>query len=75
MKELGINSGVKLKNITSGKFLNEGLKKGFIITKVNQKNIHSPKELVKILEETKGGVLIEGIYPSGTKAYYGFGMN
>lgn len=75
MKELGINSGVKLKNITSGKFLNEGLKKGFIITKVNQKNIHSPKELVKTLEETKGGVLIEGIYPSGTKAYYGFGMN
>jgi hypothetical protein len=27
-----------------------------------------------LLEEKEGGVLIEGVYPNGTKAYYGFGL-
>ena len=73
-KELGIESGVKIGNLTHGKLLQQGVKKGFIITRINQKAIKSPDQLVNMLKTLKGGVLIEGIYPSGAKAYYGFGM-
>lgn len=73
-RELGIDGGARIDELKYGKFLKEGLKKGFIITKVNNKEIKSPDHLIETLQNTKGGVLIEGIYPSGAKAYYGFGM-
>ncbi|MAS52737.1 MAG: deoxyribonuclease HsdR [Flavobacteriales bacterium] len=73
-KELGIEGGVKIDNLTQGKLLQQGVKKGFIITKINQKAIKSPEQLIDTLKYLKGGVLIEGVYPSGAKAYYGFGM-
>ena len=31
-------------------------------------------DIKSTLENKKGGVLIEGIYPNGMRAYYGFGM-
>ncbi|MBI34423.1 MAG: deoxyribonuclease HsdR [Flavobacteriales bacterium] len=73
-KNLGINGGVKIDEIKNGKLLQQGVKKGFIITKVNHKEIKSPDQLIATLKSLKGGVLIEGIYPSGAKAYYGFGI-
>lgn len=73
-KGLKITNGVKVENLKSGKFLNEGIKKGFIITKINNQTVTSPKDLINTLKNTKGGVLIEGIYPNGTKAYYGLGL-
>lgn len=74
MKELNIESGVKIDELQNGKFLREGIKKGFIITKVNNKKVSNPDQLINILKSAKGGVLIEGVYPSGAVAYYGFGM-
>jgi hypothetical protein len=51
-----------------------GVKKGFIVTKIDGTRVSSPEELKSTLEGKSGGVLIEGIYPNGTKAYYGFGL-
>jgi|SaaInlV_125m_DNA_1040241.scaffolds.fasta_scaffold02147_5 serine protease Do len=73
-KLLKIKNGVKIENLKSGFFLNEGMKKGFIITKLNNQIVVSPEGLVNTLKNTKGGILIEGIYPNGSKAYYGFGL-
>lgn len=73
-KELGISGGAKIDELQYGKFLKEGMKKGFIITKLNNKEIKSPDHLIEVLKNTKGGVLIEGVYPSGAKSYYGFGL-
>lgn len=74
IKNLNIDGGVKIESLKNGKFLREGIKKGFIITKINNKKVKSPEELINALKSAKGGVLIEGIYPSGAIAYYGFGM-
>lgn len=74
MKELNIESGVKIDELQNGKFLREGIKKGFIITKVNNKKVKNADQLINFLKSAKGGVLIEGVYPSGAVAYYGFGM-
>ena len=73
-KLLKIKNGVKIQSLKSGFFLNEGMKKGFIITKLNNQIVVSPEGLVNTLKNTKGGILIEGIYPNGSKAYYGFGL-
>ena len=73
-KKLNINSGLKINSLDGGKLRSAGIKEGFIITAVDKKKIASVEDLKEVLLNKKGGVLIEGIYPNGMKAYYGFGM-
>lgn len=72
--KLKIKSGVKVTSITIGKLYQSGIKKGFIITKIDNESISSVDKMIELLEEKEGGVLIEGINPNGTKAYFGFGL-
>jgi serine protease Do len=74
MQKLGIKYGVKIKELSPGKFSKAGIEEGFIITRLNNKPVNSLSELKKILENTNGGVYIEGIYPNGVIAYYAFGL-
>jgi serine protease Do len=74
MKKLGIENGLKIHKLSAGKLLSAGIKEGFIITNVDKKKINSVDDIRTALETKKGGVLIEGIYPNGMRAYYGFGM-
>lgn len=71
---LGITGGIMIQQVKKGVFKNAGVKNNFIITKVNKVSISSLRELEEELEKTTGGVLIEGLYPNGTTAYYGFGL-
>ncbi len=71
---LDISSGVQIKELGSGKLRSAGMAQGFIITKVDQTVIKDKNHLIEVLESKKGGVLIEGIYPNGKRAYYGFGL-
>ncbi len=73
-KALGISNGVKVTELSAGKLSAEGVREGFIITKVNNKSVETVQELKKILEIAKGGIFIEGIYPDGVVAYYAFGL-
>ena len=73
-QSLGIKNGVKIADLGAGKLRAEGVKEGFIITQVNNKDIFSVEELKKIINSIKGGVYIKGIYPNGVIAYYAFGM-
>jgi serine protease Do len=74
LKQLNITNGVQVKNVKSGLFLQAGIMESFIILKVDQKPVYTPEDVNKILKDKKGGVLIEGIYPNGIKAYYGIGL-
>ena len=31
-------------------------------------------KITDFLSKHKGGILIEGVYPNGSRAYYGFGL-
>jgi serine protease Do len=73
-KKLGIKNGVKVVELTAGKLRAEGVKEGFIITQINNKPVYSVEDLKKIIDNTKGGVYIKGVYPDGVIAYYAFGM-
>lgn len=74
LESLKIEGGVKVAKLNNGVLKNTGMREGFIITKVDKTTVKSPKELTKALQQASGGVLIEGVYPNGSKAYYGFGM-
>jgi Do/DeqQ family serine protease len=73
-KELGIGNGVKVSELSTGKLRAEGVREGFIITRINNKSVETVEEVRKILESSKGGIYIEGIYPNGVVAYYAFGL-
>lgn len=74
LKKLRITGGVKIDELTAGKLKSAGIKAGFIITSVDKKPVRTVEELESILGQKQGGVLIEGIYPNGLRAYYGFGL-
>lgn len=74
MESLNIKGGVKISKLGKGKLQDTGIREGFIITKVDKQTVSSPKELITALQSSSGGVLLEGYYPNGSKAYYGFGM-
>ncbi|NND94261.1 MAG: PDZ domain-containing protein [Flavobacteriales bacterium] len=74
LSRLNISSGAKLKQDRSGYFRRAGIKEGFIITRIDKKNITGPEDVTALLDSKEGGVLIEGVYPNGTVAYYGFGI-
>ncbi len=75
MQKLGISFGIKISRLESGKLRSAGIKEGFIITKIDNEKISSMSDLEEKLQAKRSdGVLIEGIYPNGLRAYYGFGM-
>lgn len=70
---LGISSGVKVVEIKkNGFFSGLGIPEGFIITQINNKEINSPEELAKILENIRGRFDVIGITERGRKVYYPF---
>lgn len=74
LQKLGIDGGVKISKITDGKLRSTGIREGFIITAIDNKEIRTTEDLNRALSNKKGGVLIEGLYSNGLHAYYAFGM-
>ncbi len=71
---LSIANGVKINEITNGKLMMAGLKKGFVITHIDKQPVDSPEQVYQMLRAKSGGVLIEGLHPSGVPDYYGLGL-
>lgn len=74
---LNITGGVKVNKLYAGKISRQtSMREGFIITKVDGQLIRNVDELIKALENKKGGVLVEGIYEGSPEVfYYGFGLS
>jgi len=71
---LRINQGLKVSKIRDGKLRNIGIREGFIITQIGDKAINSVEDLTNALKSERRGLLIEGVYPDGSRAYYGLGI-
>lgn len=74
LEKLNIKAGVEVKEMYPGKLRKAGIQKGFIITAMDNQEIESKEHLFNLLKNKKGGVLLNGVYPNGREAYYGFGM-
>jgi len=73
--QLGIRNGIKISELGNGKFKDAGIKKGFIITQVNKNAVSDVDDLNRIIKNSRGGILVEGIYPNGEVSYYVFGID
>ena len=73
MDELDIDGGAMIVDIGDGKWKEAGIERGFIVTSVDKKPVDGVADLRSSLENKRGGTLIEGIYPDGTKAFFGIG--
>ncbi|TXC81381.1 trypsin-like peptidase domain-containing protein [Luteibaculum oceani] len=74
LNKLRLPFGVIVEGIDGSLLRRSGIKEGFVITKIDREPVKTPEEVKLLLEKKKSGVLIEGFYPNGTKAYYGFGI-
>ena len=73
-KQLNINYGLEVMKVNNGALKSAGINRGFIIQNVNDnmvKSIDDLQGLVKKASTSKDPVLyIQGIYPTGKKAYF-----
>ena len=74
LAKYNVSNGVLVENVGNGVLKEAGIKKGFMITKVDRVTIRSVEQLTELLNSKSGGVLMEGKYENGMKAYYGFGL-
>ncbi len=74
ISKYNIPGGVRISKLEPGKLANASIKEGFIITSVDKKKISGLKDIQDVLEHKTGGVLIEGVYPNGVRAYYALGL-
>ncbi len=75
-KKLGIEGGVRVKELHNGLLKNQtGISEGFIITGINRNKVTTVDDVRKSLEKQKGGVLIQGLYEDYPgEIYFAFGI-
>ena len=73
-KRFNLTEGYKITRLENGLLRSSGIKEGFIVYAIDKQMIHSIQDLKDALTSRKGGVLIEGLYPNGLRAYYGIGL-
>lgn len=76
-KKLNLDGGVRVVNLYPGLLRQSTqMRPGYIITHIDGKKVTNIKELVAILENKKGGVMLEGVYADTPgKKYYAFGLD
>ena len=71
--KLGLNHGVLVTSVSTGKMLEAGASEGLIITYVNDQPVSKPQDVVDIAKAAKRSVYVEGVTANGRKAFFGFG--
>lgn len=71
LAKLLLEGGVKIREVTDGKWKKSGIKKDFIIGFIDKLPVDNVEDLNRILTYKKGGILVEGYYPDGKKGVYG----
>jgi serine protease Do len=74
LKRFNIENGYKIIRLENGLLRNAGIREGFIVIAIDRQVIRSNQDLKEALTSKKGGVLMEGVYPNGLRAYYGIGL-
>ncbi|MEM6643476.1 MAG: Do family serine endopeptidase [Bacteroidota bacterium] len=74
-EQLELDGGVQITELRPGKWRDVRMREGFIITAIDNEKIETLEDLESYFRNARqDGILIEGIYPDGTKAHYGLGL-
>ncbi|WKN29960.1 trypsin-like peptidase domain-containing protein [Porifericola rhodea] len=73
LQALEIEGGAQVVELGEGKWADAGLEEGFVITSIDHEKVFSAEQLMDIMADKSGGILIEGITSEGKHAFYGYG--
>lgn len=78
-RQLNIGYGIQVSGVRNGLMKNAGIQRGFIILKVNNRQIKSVDDLEEVYKEAAKSqdqvLFISGVYPSGRRANYAIGLS
>ena len=73
-RQLNIGYGIQVSAVKNGLMKDSGIQRGFIILRINNRQIKSVDEIEQIYKEalnsTDPVLFISGVYPTGRRAYY-----
>lgn len=73
-KQLNLGSGIEVTGVNSGKMADAGIRKGFIILKVNNQTVRKVSDIEQIfkaaVKSPEQVLFISGMFPSGKRASY-----
>jgi len=73
-RQLRLSGGVEVTGVTEGKMKAAGVRKGFIILKVNGQSVKTIEQLENIVKQasrsTEPVLFLTGVFPSGKRAHY-----
>ena len=74
-QQLRLKGGVKVTDMTRGEWAQQGLRKGFILLRIDGSPVQNVADVLsttaKAERDRQDGVLLEGIYPNGERAFAG----
>ena len=73
-EQINVKNGVQIVEVKKGKLQEVGVRKGFVITRVNKRTISSIDDLKEVLKNVEGAVLVEGVYPNGSTGAYALSL-
>jgi serine protease Do len=68
--KLKIKQGIKIEDVSKGRFRDAGIEPGFVITNIDKTNIYTSNDVFRAIDGKTGGLLVEGYLPGGEKKYY-----
>lgn len=71
-EKYGVSGGVKIIRVGKGLIGRMGLPTNFVIVSINREPVIKPEQVVELLKNLQGRVLVEGIDPQGQKGYYSY---
>ena len=78
-RQLNIGYGMQVSNVKNGLMKDEGIQKGYIILKINNKQIRSMEDIEQAYKEAADSpdqvLFITGVYPSGRRANYAVNLS
>lgn len=78
-RQLNIGYGMQVSNVKNGLMKDEGIQKGYIILKINNKQIKSIEDIEQAYKEAADSpdqvLFITGVYPSGRRANYAVNLS
>ena len=72
-REFNIKNGVKVLEVSNGKFRDIGIRRGYIITSINDKQVTNASEIRKFTDNESTLKSISGVQPNGTIFSFQFG--
>jgi S1-C subfamily serine protease len=77
-KDLGLDYGVQVTSLTKGKLMQQGVRVGYIILKINNQTIKSVEDIqsavTAALNSEDKVLFIAGVYPNGRVTYYAINL-